>query len=1212
MSIAETDLVFLASERLNDSSEGGGRMTGNVIPDGQENNLFNDVGPGARVTGRVFLREAFAANRSNDASIYLDAHLALIERPSDPAIEITLFSATSAAATRTAARDYIERYLTRSGYWPAMLYGNHLAGQKALQLVQLLGTETPNVGQTMVLIQDEGTENEIEQYVRIVRVEATERTFVDQFGEFKRLVILAEISDVLRYDFAGDDPQRYTTNPSRTVIRDTIASAAAHYYGTRPLTVAAQATDRTVYVESLYTQLVPSTQAETPLIDLNGAGSATPLLVCGGSLTLTTWASLSPTTSLYLDTAIVPGSLTIVTDGLTLSDDSRGQLVSGASVVATIDYAQGLVVGVSGGPTFASDKTCTWTPAGAPTATSMSAGIDISAENRASNYTITLTPIPAPGQLQVYYLAGGKWYRLQDRGDGALVGVSSAHGAGSLSFATGSVIVTCGALPDLNSTVLFFWANAPDATDRSGSTFDAPYFRTTLAHTHLVAGTLDLSWSVDDVPKTASANNAGVISGDATGTINITTGELILYLPLLPEPGTLLHAAYQYGPPKEAVFEAPARENDGTLILTLPDTAIIAGQVEVVWNLSIEDYEDYAISYTPAQMQLRPTYNAYKTVHDNGSGALIISGGTNGTVNYSAGTMQFLPDVTTSIPWPRYQLKYMGGDYGKVVYRNVFVGFEYKSAAALFPSDETGRVTVRYRVSGSENTVSDETHAMDALRLDVTKDYAETVVSGSLRFRCGGRTYVDRNGVLYYDLDPATGGGTAGGSLLLGSGRATMTDWAGNVAPAQSLDALLTQLAVAIADETCFRVAIAPLRPGSFSIRATPLLDGAPTINLTAALNGTISQEGVADGFIDYQTGIARVRWGGWVDDEDVTPEEKLEPWYDENARVDFNGTLRIFKPRPVYADTVKYNAVGYSYLPVSADLIGLDPVRLPSDGRVPCLQKGDVVLVTHSTNHTVSNPQAGGTVDTELIGVARARVYDALGAAVAPSRYSLAQDTGIVTWANPLDLSGYTAPYTVFAWIEDAAMITDADLSGQLTLNLALTHDYPEGALVSSALMHGDLYASVGVIFSQQAWTDEWSDERIGAPILAQYNDLLYPLTLTNAASWRERWCLLFTSQTSFRVIGETLGDITDNLGGAGHHDVDHDLAPVNPLTNTPYFVLDYRGWGSGWEYGNVLRLNLTEPANFPFWLAMTVQPSQPTEGQDHFRLLLRGGIDA
>ena len=137
MSIAETDLVFLASERLNDSSEGGGRMTGNVIPDGQENNLFNDVGPGARVTGRVFLREAFAANRSNDASIYLDAHLALIERPSDPAIEITLFSATSAAATRTAARDYIERYLTRSGYWPAMLYGNHLAGQKALQLLQI-------------------------------------------------------------------------------------------------------------------------------------------------------------------------------------------------------------------------------------------------------------------------------------------------------------------------------------------------------------------------------------------------------------------------------------------------------------------------------------------------------------------------------------------------------------------------------------------------------------------------------------------------------------------------------------------------------------------------------------------------------------------------------------------------------------------------------------------------------------------------------------------------------------------------------------------------------------------------------------------------------------------------------------------------------------------------------------------------------------------
>jgi hypothetical protein len=1211
MAIAETDLIFLESERLDDSDQGGGRMTGNVIPDGQENNLFADIGPGARVTGRVFLREAFAANHSNDTDVYLDAHLALIETPSDPAVSVTLFSTGEAAAIRADARDYIERYLTRSGYWPGQLYGNHLAGQRALQIVALIGVESPNVGQTLVLIQDEGTLAEIEQYARITRVEAETREFVDDRGSFFRQIILAELSDVLRYDFAGVDPTRYASTGGRTKLRDTIAAAAARYYSARPLVAPAAPTDRTVYVDSLYAQLVPAAQTETPLVDLNAASGAAPLVVCGNALTLTTSAPLTPTTALYLNAGIAQGSLIIVTGGTILTDDGHGQLESGLVVVATIDYTQGTVVGVAGGPSYTASKTCTWTPVGAVGTSTLSAAIAVTAGSRSLNVIFTLAPIPRPGVLRVDYLVGGKWYRLQDRGDGALVGASSAHGAGSFNFTTGSALVTLGALPDIGSAILIFWANAPDATERGGAALAPPRFLTTLAHPNLVAGTLTLDWTVGGVTRSASAGATGILSGDATGTINITTGALVMVPALLPAPGTLVRAGYQYGPPRETVFSAPLREPDGSLLLALPDANLLPGSVEIVWNLLIEDYD--AISNTPAELQIRPRIDPYKTIRDDGAGVLVIPGGANGTVDYAAGTVSFLPDVTVSIPWPRYRVQPLGFSAdGRAVFRNTFVGFEYKPAGASMPYDETGRATVRYRVAGGVGSVADEALPVAALVLDATKDYAEAVVADSLRLRCGGRTYADRNGVLYYGLDPATGAGTPGGSLQLGSGRAILTDWASNVAPDQALDTLLTQLNAAITDETVFRIAIAPVRPGSLSIRATPLLDGASAINLTANIDGTIYQAGVADGTVDYLTGVTRVRWGGWVNDADVTPEQKLEIWYSADARVEIGGVLKIFKPRPVYADTIKYNAVGYSYLPLSADLIGIDPVRLPSDGRVPCLQKGDVILLTHSTVHSVQSPVAGGTVDTELTAVARVRVYDAEGDAVPPSRYHLAQDTGIATWANPLDLAGYTAPYAVKAWIEDAAMIVDADLSGMLTLNLALAHAYPAGALVSSALMKGDLYASVGALFAQQAWTSVWSDERIGSPILAQYNDLLYPIELTNAASWRERWLFLFASSTSFRVIGETLGDITDALGGAGFHDIDHACAPVNPLTNTPYFVLPWEGWGSGWVAGNCLRLNLTAPANFPFWIAMTVQPSQPAAGPDQFRLLLRGGIDA
>jgi len=1106
----------------------------------------------------------------------------------------------------------------RGPYWPGWVYGNHLAGQRAVQIYQLETTELPEVGQTLVLMQDEGDEAELEQYVRITGVEHEVRTFIDTINgipsEFRRRVVTLAISDALRYDFAGLEVSRYTSTNARTRIRDTVAAAAAHYYSTRPLAQAALTGERTVWVDTLYGQLVPSAQTETPLVDLDAGGAALPLTVSGGNLSLTTSATLSPTAALYLGAGIVQGSLSLVTGAVTLTDNSRGDLLSGATVVGAIDYTEGVLTGVSGGPTYGGSKTVTWTPAATPSAVSLTAGIAVTAETRSLNWTMTLLPIPRPGTLRVDYQVAGKWYRLQDRGDGGLVGATSAHGAGSLSFSTGSVLVTCGALPDVGSEILFFWARAVDTFDRSAGTFDPPRIRATLAHGNVVPGSLDLSWTVNAVAKTASDNGLGALTGDATGTIDYNIGALVIVPALLPAPGTEISADYQHGPPREKVFNAPLREMDGSLILAMDHPNLVPGSVQVVWNLLIEEYE--ALSTTPAEMQIRPQVDPYKTIRDDGAGALPISGGTDGTVNYAAGTLQFLPDVIVSIPWPRYSVTWLGvtgsGSNVKSVYRNVFTHFDYQSAAATMPYDETGLVTVRYRTSGGEGTVTGEVLTVAELQVDLTKGYSESLIPNATRFLVGGRTYVDRAGVLYYGLDPATDAGTLGGGLDYGSGIATLSAWAGNVAPAQSLKTLLTQLQAAIVDETCFRVAIAPVRPGSLSVRATPLLYGAAAINVTADTDGVIYQAGVCDGLINYSTGVVRIRWGGWVNDADLTPEEKTEVWYDPEAVIERNSVDQIFKPRPVYADTVVYNAVGYSYLPLNADLLGLDPVRLPTDGRVPVLQTGDLALILHHHSVEVASPVAGGTVDTTLTGVARVRVFDADGLALAADRYSLAPDTGIVTWATPLDLTGTTAPYTVEATIEDAALVVDADISGQLTLNRTLTHDFPDGALVASAYLFGDLFAQASTPFAQQAWTSVWSDERIGNPILAQYNNLLYPLELSNASSWRERWALLFTSTTSFRVIGETLGDITNQLGGDGYHDIDHNLAPVNPLTNTPYFTLAWEGWGSGWVAGNVLRFNILPPANFPAWLALTVQPSAPTTGQDRFRLLLRGGIDA
>jgi hypothetical protein len=70
------------------------------------------------------------------------------------------------------------------------------------------------------------------------------------------------------------------------------------------------------------------------------------------------------------------------------------------------------------------------------------------------------------------------------------------------------------------------------------------------------------------------------------------------------------------------------------------------------------------------------------------------------------------------------------------------------------------------------------------------------------------------------------------------------------------------------------------------------------------------------------------------------------EPWFDaENVRQDG----KIFRPEPVAASSLRYSAVAYSYLPLDADLLGIDPVRLPSDGRVPIFRPGGFAVVGHT-----------------------------------------------------------------------------------------------------------------------------------------------------------------------------------------------------------------------------------------------------------------------
>ena len=244
----------------------------------------------------------------------------------------------------------------------------------------------------------------------------------------------------------------------------------------------------------------------------------------------------------------------------------------------------------------------------------------------------------------------------------------------------------------------------------------------------------------------------------------------------------------------------------------------------------------------------------------------------------------------------------------------------------------------------------------------------------------------------------------------------------------------------------------------------------------------------------------------------------------------------------------------------------------------------------------TVSN---GQTIDCARVRLSRVRVVGADGIVI-HTGYSRDLEAGTVTFAS---VSGYSQPVTIEHRIEDMGVVREASISGDVTFTRPLTHNYPLGSFVSSALIGGDLFGRNQVVFDQATWTGAWADAVIGNTATATYNAAQFPIGITNAGAITERWAVRFLSATTYELIGENVGVIATGSTATA-------LAPINPATGVPYFVLSPLGWGSGWASGNVLRIN-TIGAQFPVWVVRTVQQGPETVTDDKFTLLIRGDVD-
>src|SRR5690606_7403382 len=153
----------------------------------------------------------------------------------------------------------------------------------------------------------------------------------------------------------------------------------------------------------------------------------------------------------------------------------------------------------------------------------------------------------------------------------------------------------------------------------------------------------------------------------------------------------------------------------------------------------------------------------------------------------------------------------------------------------------------------------------------------------------------------------------------------TLTEYGAGTSNTVSIVSMLTRYLEPGVSGVMFRTTGAPLKTGSFTLAATTI-DGTQ-LTATVDANGVIPGTKIK-GNVDWTTGLARVAFGELV----TAAGNESEPWYDADL-IDESG--KIWRPTLVDPGTVKFGTVILSSIPIDPTLIGIDPVRLPSDGRV-------------------------------------------------------------------------------------------------------------------------------------------------------------------------------------------------------------------------------------------------------------------------------------
>ncbi len=1240
MPIKQGDVVLLKSQVMADVPEGGGGPSAQVIKDGASNDIFIDVSDANRLLGNVSLRQVAVAVQTDDTDTLMGLHVTTTQ-PEDPGVSVMLFADGGHFTRRADAAGRVEAWLFASATWPGFLLENHIKGMRTIQIfVHPKNSDArPPIGKTLMLVQDEGKVSERSQYIRITKVSAVRRTFIHNDAEYEAIVQTLELSDPLEMDFKGTPPNRhFVPATGAAILRDTTVADAARYYGTRKLAAPAKVGDLHIKADGIYGQLVPSSQTETPMTDLSAAGQGIAVISAGQDA----WCEyisnqpLNSANRLLLGSPCEPGTLSIVTGSGTLTDDG-GRLMLAGQTIGTVDYGAGVVHCTQ--QSITSSLAVRFRAAVAPVVHYDSDSYPVTAANRSYNWSYTLPSLPAQATLHVGYMAGGNWYELWDDGSGTLRGSDPAFGVGRLDAASLTATATFGALPDVGSEVIWWWAIAGDYdTSNPAAGKQVPLY-VALPIGQDMPRPCTIVWQEgadgSGAKRTAICDVLGDVTGDATGYMDIEGGRMMLQMAALPPMGQLftVHEGLPKppDPPPPGPNDPPAPptpkivqkwsqpvtgfQGDGATSLTiLLGKEICKGCVIVYVPLvSAKGVEEHSNSSSHSGMGgtsggsetviWEPIEGYTVRLRDNGEGKMVLdtplSGGSSvgailGAVNYTNGeiilhlgglVVPFACRVTVS---RSDKTSGMGGS-GRSSQHHAGTKMRVDNVRCTSPGSATVQYAEPYEIieqdsgtggsgsgSGTGTTTPPEEWKPELVKKVEAKELIGTVpaVAESLTL---AHALLSFDGVLPGDGIRQTAVATMGAlwgvradghrvemaSLDVNTGKLTLKKWVAGGAGSFGVQSLLRHYGTTpLLYNLTWRVPQIPLKPQQFQLRARSTEQTYQ--NLRDNQDGDITAAGVT-GFVNHTTGVVRVGF-----------------------------------EKGVYPETLRYNATAYSYLPIGADVLGLNPVRLPQDGRVPMCRAGDIVIVSDARVSSPTTFSNGQTLSLGRERISRVRLVGDNGLGIHKG-YTVNLDAGTVT---ATDVSDWSQPVKVHHYVEDAVQAIEVQIDGTIKIGAPLSHDYEAGATVHSALYLGDRFARVSRVFDQDAWDGKtWSDTLVGNPASASYDTRQAPVVVTNRGAVSERWALKFVNSTEVDVIGEHVGNL-------GRFSINNDIAPINPNANAPYFTVKAVGFGAGWVAGNTLFIH-TVAAAAPFWIVRTVQKGQGAVLDDRFELACRYNVD-